>query len=127
VSRLVEPRPVNVIISALPMPPRKVTELVPLPEHPAQVKVPEVEKVTGSALASEVPNATMAASMTPIMDALKSLAILGPLFPKVDHPHYGHKRPKSLGLWHPVVVLVFSTSLGNKEVESPRVKINANG
>ena len=49
VFKLVEPRPVNVSISAFPMPPRKVTELVPLPEQPAHVKVPEVLKVTGSA------------------------------------------------------------------------------
>src|SRR5262245_27411871 len=41
------------------MPPRNVTELVPLPEHPPQVKTPEVEKVTGSALARDTPrNAT---------------------------------------------------------------------
>jgi hypothetical protein len=51
VFRLVDPRPVNVSIMALPIPPKKVTELVPLPEQPAHVNVPEVEKVTGSALA----------------------------------------------------------------------------
>ena len=52
----VDPRPVKVIIKALPLPPRKVTELVPLPAHPPQVNVPEVEKVTGSALAAETVN-----------------------------------------------------------------------
>ena len=62
-------------MSALPMPPRKVTELVPLPEQPPQVKVPEVEKVTGSALACELPNATMATSRAPIVDAFKILAM----------------------------------------------------
>jgi len=31
-----------VIMNALPMPPRNVTEFVPLPEQPAQVKMPEV-------------------------------------------------------------------------------------
>jgi hypothetical protein len=43
VLRLVDPRPVKVIISALPIPPRNVTEFEPLPAHPAQVKTPEVE------------------------------------------------------------------------------------
>lgn len=56
VFKLVEPRPVNVSIIALPIPPRNVTELLPLPEQPPQVKVPEVEKVTGSALASAIPS-----------------------------------------------------------------------
>jgi hypothetical protein len=51
VFKAVEPRPVKVIISALPIPPEKVTEFVPLPAQPAQVKVPEVEKVTGFAFA----------------------------------------------------------------------------
>ncbi|HXQ38448.1 MAG TPA: hypothetical protein VN843_30890, partial [Anaerolineales bacterium] len=50
----VEPRPVNVISSALPPPPGNVTELVPLPAQPPQVKTPDVEKVTGSALAFDV-------------------------------------------------------------------------
>ena len=62
VFKLVDPRPVNVIIKALPMPPRKVTELVPLPAQPAQVKVPAVLKVTGSAFAVEAPNAMKPAS-----------------------------------------------------------------
>ena len=60
VFRLVDPRPVNVIMRALPMPPRKVTELVPLPAHPAQVKVPDVENVTGSAFASDVASRAIA-------------------------------------------------------------------
>lgn len=51
VFRLVDPSPVKVSIMALPIPPKKVTELVPLPEQPAHVNVPDVEKVTGSALA----------------------------------------------------------------------------
>jgi hypothetical protein len=53
----VVPKPVNVSMNALPIPPRNVTELVPLPAQPAQVKTPEVEKVTGSAFAAETPNA----------------------------------------------------------------------
>jgi hypothetical protein len=90
VFKLVEPRPVNVIMSALPMPPRKVTELVPLPAQPAQVKVPEVVKVTGSAFASDLPNATMtASSRAPIMVVFRILAILVPsISPKMAHPHY---------------------------------------
>ena len=78
--KLVEPRPVKVIMSALPIPPRKVTEFVPLPVQPPQVKTPEVEKVTGSACACEVPNATTARSRAPIMVVFKILAISGPLF-----------------------------------------------
>ena len=53
----VEPSPVNVIMSALPIPPLNVTELVPLPVQPPQVKVPEVEKVTGSAFALDAAKA----------------------------------------------------------------------
>lgn len=67
VFKLVDPRPVNVIIKALPMPPKKVTELVPLPAQPAQVKVPDVEKVTGSAFAVDAPIATRPASSTVII------------------------------------------------------------
>lgn len=78
--KLVEPRPVKVNINALPMPPRKVTELVPLPEQPPQVKTPDVVKVTGSACACDVPNATTARSRAPIMVVFKILAISGPLF-----------------------------------------------
>ena len=62
VFKLVDPKPVNVIISALPIPPRKVTEFVPLPAHPAQVKVPDVVNVTGSAFAVEAPIAMKPAS-----------------------------------------------------------------
>ena len=65
----VEPRPVNVIISALPPPPRNVTELVPLPAQPAQVKTPDVEKVTGSAFAFDVARVTTARSSAPITAA----------------------------------------------------------
>jgi hypothetical protein len=75
VFKLVEPRPVNVIMTALPMPPRKVTELVPLPEQPPQVKTPEVLNVTGSAFASEVPKPITTTSRAPIIDALKIVAI----------------------------------------------------
>jgi len=75
VFKLVDPRPVKVIIRALPMPPKKVTELVPLPAQPAHVKVPDVEKVTGSALALEVPSATTASSSAPITVALKTFVI----------------------------------------------------
>lgn len=52
----------------------KVIALVPPPEHVwfapriVQAKVPEVEKVTGSAFASEAPRATMAKSTAPIID-----------------------------------------------------------
>ena len=56
VLKLVEPRPVNVIMTAFPIPPRNVTELVPLPAQPAHVNVPEVENVTGSALATDAAN-----------------------------------------------------------------------
>jgi hypothetical protein len=66
VFKLVDPRPVKVISSALPMPPRKVTELLPLPEQPAQVKIPDVVKVTGSAFAVEAPIAMKPASTTVI-------------------------------------------------------------
>jgi len=51
VFRDVDPNPVNVSIKALPIPPRNVTELVPDPAHPPHVNTPDVEKVTGSALA----------------------------------------------------------------------------
>lgn len=73
VFKLVDPRPVNVIMTALPMPPRKVTEFVPLPAQPPHVKVPDVEKVTGSAFASDVPSATIANSNALIRVALKAM------------------------------------------------------
>jgi hypothetical protein len=75
VFKLVDPRPVNVIMSALPMPPKNVTELVPLPAQPAHVKVPDVEKVTGSAFALDVLSATTARSSAPIAVALKISSI----------------------------------------------------
>jgi hypothetical protein len=75
VFKLVDPRPVKVIMIALPMPPKKVTELVPLPAQPAHVKVPDVEKVTGSAFALDVPNAITASRSTPITVALKISSI----------------------------------------------------
>lgn len=75
VLKLVDPRPVNVIINAAP-PPRKVTELVPLPEHPAHVKVPEVEKVTGSAFACDVPTTSIAIANAPIANTFNRLFIL---------------------------------------------------
>ncbi len=79
VFKLVEPKPVNVIMSALPMF-RKVTELVPLPPQPAHVKVPDVEKVTGSALASEVLSVIIARSNALIRVALKMPAMLAPFW-----------------------------------------------
>lgn len=79
VFRLVDPRPVNVIMRALPMPPRKVTELVPLPAQPPHVKVPDVEKVTGSALASDFANENIARSNALIRVTLKTLAMSAPL------------------------------------------------
>ena len=79
VFRLVDPRPVNVIRRALPIPPRKVTELEPLPAHPPQVKIPDVENVTGSALASDVPSEIIARSNALIRVVLKTLAMSAPL------------------------------------------------
>ena len=76
----VDPKPVKVIMSALPMPPRKVTELVPLPVQPAHEKVPDVEKVTGSAFASDVPSANIARSNAPMRLVLSILAMFAPLF-----------------------------------------------
>jgi hypothetical protein len=75
VFKLVDPKPVNVIIRALPMPPKKVTELLPLPAHPAQVKVPDVEKVTGSAFAVEAPKAIRPASRAVIRDVFRKRAM----------------------------------------------------
>ena len=94
VLRLVDPRPVNVIMRALPMPPKKVTELVPLPEQPPHVKVPEVEKVTGSALASDVASVTIARSNALIRVALKSPAMFTPLcnLPSIVRPHLPSTR-----------------------------------
>ena len=76
VLRLVEPRPVNVIISALPMPPAKVTEFVPLPEQPPQVKVPDVVNVTGSALAVDAAMDIMPTSMAVKSDVFNKRAML---------------------------------------------------
>ena len=81
VFKLVDPRPVNVIINALPMPPRNVTELVPLPEQPAQVKVPDVENVTGSAFAVAAPIAMKPASIAVITMVFinRAMCVLSPL------------------------------------------------
>lgn len=76
VFKLVDPSPVNVIMRALPMPPEKVTELVPLPAHPAHVKTPDVENVTGSALASDIPSDTIAKSNAVMRDVLKTPVML---------------------------------------------------
>src|SRR5262249_49660237 len=65
---------------ALPMPPRKVTEFVPLPLHPPQVKTPEVENVTGSAFASAIPSDTIARSNALMRDVLKPPFMVAPLF-----------------------------------------------
>ena len=78
--KLVDPSPVKVIMRALPMPPRKVTELVPLPAHPAQVKTPDVENVTGSAFASAIPSDTIARSNALMRDVLKTPFMVAPLF-----------------------------------------------
>lgn len=78
VFKAVLPRPLNVIIRALPMPPRKVTEFVPLPEQPAHVNVPDVEKVTGSAFASDAPSASIATSNALVKVALKIVAMFAP-------------------------------------------------
>ena len=75
VFKLVDPRPVNVIIKALPWPPRNVTELVPLPEQPAQVKVPEVENVIGSAFAVAAPIAMKPATIAVITIVLINRAM----------------------------------------------------
>ena len=77
----VEPRPVNVTMTALPIPPKKVTELVPLPAQPTHVNVPDVEKVTGSAFASEAPNASIASNRELIKVALKIVAMFLPIRP----------------------------------------------
>jgi hypothetical protein len=60
VFKLVLPSPVNVIMSALPIPPVNVTEFEPLPPQPTQVKIPDVLNVTGSAFASDVETAATA-------------------------------------------------------------------
>jgi hypothetical protein len=65
-----------VIINALPMPPRNVTELVPLPAQPAQVKVPDVLNVTGSAFAVEAPIAMKQASTAAITIVFINRAML---------------------------------------------------
>jgi hypothetical protein len=70
------------------MPPKNVTELVPLPAHPAQVKVPEVENVTGSAFASAIPSDTIARSNALMMDALKTPFMVAPFLISLDlRPH----------------------------------------
>jgi hypothetical protein len=85
VFKLVDPRPVNVIIKALPIPPKKVTELVPLPAQPAQVKVPDVEKVTGSAFAVDAPIAMKPASSAVIKVVFMIRAmLLSPLSTSFD-------------------------------------------
>ena len=75
---------------ALPRPPVKVTEFVPLPVQPAHVNVPDVEKVTGSAFASDAPNASIATSITPIRVALKIVAMFCSLIvtPLIARPHF---------------------------------------
>ncbi len=89
VFKLVVPRPVNVIIKAFPEPPKKVTELVPLPVQPPQVKVPDVLNVTGSACAAEAPNANRAASRAVIRDVFKKRAMMwSPLLPDSILPHF---------------------------------------
>ena len=97
VFKLVDPKPVKVIINALPMPPRKVTELVPLPEQPAQVKVPDVVNVTGSALAVEAPTAIKPASTAAITIVFinRAMLFISPLSTSFD---LGRTSIK-LGVW----------------------------
>ena len=76
VFKLVEPSPVKVSIIALPMPPRKVTEFVPLPVQPPQVKTPDVENVTGSAFVIEVASATVVQNSAAINIAFMILTIV---------------------------------------------------
>lgn len=101
--RLVDPRPVNVIMRALPMPPRKVTELLPLPAHPAQVKIPDVENVTGSALASDVLRVNIARSNALSSVPFKTLAIcVFPLSSRLDYASAPTLKEgkRSRSLWH---------------------------
>lgn len=93
VSKLVDPRPVNVIIKALPIPPKKVTELVPLPAQPAQVKVPDVEKVTGSAFAVDAPIAMKPASSAVIRVVFMMRAML------LSSPYLIRSRPHFNRTW----------------------------
>ena len=92
VFKLVEPRPVKVIIMALPWPPKNVTELVPLPEHPPHVKTPDVENVTGSAFALEVASATVARSRALIRFVLKMVDIC---FPLLESPRRSRRADSS--------------------------------
>src|SRR5437762_8954990 len=95
-------------MSALPTPPRKVTELLPLPAQPPQVKTPEVVNVTGSAFACDVPKATTARSRAPMIDALKMCAIFrSPSFPNLAIRTTGHRAIESLGLMAPSYRLMF--------------------
>ena len=75
VFKLVDPRPVNVIIRALPIPPKKVTELVPLPEQPAHVNVPDVVNVTGSAFAVLAATERKTAATASIKEVFKKILI----------------------------------------------------
>lgn len=68
VFKAVDPNPVNVIIRALPIPPRKVTEFEPLPAQPTHVKMPDVENVTGSAFAVDAMPITSKRAMTATID-----------------------------------------------------------
>lgn len=77
VFRLVDPRPVKVSITALPIPPKKVTEFVPLPEQPPHVKTPEVEKVTGSALAVSAATVAIARNKRLVRVVFKKRVIEG--------------------------------------------------
>jgi hypothetical protein len=86
---------VNVIMTALPMPPRNVTELVPLPEHPAQVKVPEVEKVTGSALAADTPSDAIKRSGAHLRMIARTPVMLAPLLFPLEASGALNRRPRS--------------------------------
>src|SRR6185503_231968 len=85
---------------ALPMPPRKVTEFVPLPLHPAQVKVPDVENVTGSALASDIPSDTIARSNALMRDVFKTPFMVAPLLFRLDiRPHMPSQEGTLIAAW----------------------------
>src|SRR5690349_8582105 len=66
-------------MKTFPLTTQKVNEMVPPPRQPPQVKTPEVEKVTGSALASDVASVTIARSNALIRVALKRPAMFTPL------------------------------------------------
>jgi hypothetical protein len=97
VFRLVDPRPVKVIMNALPKL-VKVTEFVPLPAQPAQVKVPDVVNVTGSAFAVEAPIAMKPASTAAITIVFinRAMLFISPLSTSFDLG----RTSIELGVWN---------------------------